>query len=78
MNPSQAATTIALPKTGWRAHTALAVPLAAQQVGLQMMGAVDVAMLGHYSADALAGAGVANSLVFTITCVGMGVMMGLD
>jgi MATE family multidrug resistance protein len=78
VNPSQAAATIALPKTGWRAHTALAVPLAAQQVGLQMMGAVDVAMLGHYSADALAGAGVANSLVFTITCVGMGVMMGLD
>ena len=42
------------------------------------MGAVDVAMLGHYSADALAGAGVANALIFTITCVGMGVMMGMD
>jgi multidrug resistance protein, MATE family len=69
---------IALPKTGWRAHTALAVPMAAQQVGLQLMGAVDVAMLGHYSPAALAGAGVANSLVFTITCVGMGVIMGLD
>ena len=78
MNINQAAATIALPTTGWRAHTALAVPLATQQVGLQLMGAVDVAMLGHYSADALAGAGVANALIFTITCVGMGVMMGMD
>ncbi|MBP9084694.1 MAG: MATE family efflux transporter [Kofleriaceae bacterium] len=78
MNLNQAAATIALPATGWRAHTALAVPLATQQVGLQLMGAVDVAMLGHYSADALAGAGVANALIFTITCVGMGVMMGME
>jgi len=56
----------------------LALPLAAQQVGLQLLGAVDTAILGRYSADALAGAGVANGLVFSISCVGMGIVMGLD
>jgi MATE family multidrug resistance protein len=57
---------------------ALALPLAAQQVGLQLMGVVDTALLGRYHADALAGAGLGNSLVFSISCVGMGIVMGLD
>lgn len=57
---------------------ALALPLAAQQVGLQLMGTVDAVMLGHWQDSALAGAGVANGLLFTITCVGMGIVMGLD
>jgi MATE family multidrug resistance protein len=61
-----------------RAQVALAVPLAAQQVGLQLMGAVDAAMLGRWDPAALAGAGVANGLVFTISCIGMGIVMGLD
>jgi multidrug resistance protein, MATE family len=73
----QAASVVMTPAT-WRSHSALALPLAAQQIGLQLMGMVDVAMLGHYHPDALAGAGVANSLVFSVSCVGMGVMMGLD
>jgi MATE family multidrug resistance protein len=60
------------------AQLALAIPLAAQQVGLQLMGVVDTALLGRYDADAMAGAGVANGLIFAITCVGMGVVMGLD
>jgi len=67
------------PRTGeLRAHVALALPLAGQQIGLQLMGAVDTAMLGRWNPDALAGAGVANGLVFSITCVGMGIVMGLD
>jgi MATE family multidrug resistance protein len=60
------------------AQLALAVPLAAQQVGLQLMGAVDTAFIGRYSPAALAGVGVANALVFTISAIGMGVVMGLD
>jgi MATE family, multidrug efflux pump len=59
-------------------QAALAAPLMLQQLGLMLMGAVDTAMLGRYSPEALAGAGVANSLVFAITCVGMGVILGLD
>ena len=56
----------------------LAVPLAAQQVGLQLMASVDQALLGHYSDAALAAAGIGNNLLFAISSLGMGVMMGLD
>lgn len=56
----------------------LAVPLAAQQLGFQLMGTVDAAMLGRYSKDALAAAGIGNSLLFAITSVGLGVVLGLD
>ena len=42
------------------------------------MGLVDTVMLGHYSETALAGAGIANSLLFAFTAFGMGVVMGLD
>ena len=56
----------------------LAAPLAAQQVGFQLMGMVDALMLGRYSDAALAGAGVGNNLLFAVSCVAMGVVMGLD
>jgi MATE family multidrug resistance protein len=42
------------------------------------MGVVDVAMLGRYSDAALAAAGIGNNVYFAITCVGMGIVMGLD
>ena len=56
----------------------LAGPLALQQVGFQLMGTVDALLLGHYSEAALAGAGVGNNLLFGITSIGMGIVMGLD
>ena len=56
----------------------LAFPLAAQQVGFVAMGVVDALLLGRYSDAALAGAGVGNNLLFGVTCVGMGIVMGLD
>ena len=62
----------------WRQLSALAGPLALQQIGLLLMGAVDTALLGRYSAGALAGSGVGNSMFFAISCVGMGILMGLD
>lgn len=61
-----------------RQQLELAIPLAAQQLGLMLMGLVDTAILGRYSRDALGGGGVANALVFGISCVGMGIVMGLD
>jgi MATE family multidrug resistance protein len=61
-----------------RAQIRLAVPLAAQQVGVQLMGAVDAALLGRSSDAALAGAGIGNNLLFGITALGLGVVMGLD
>ena len=54
------------------------MPLAAQQLGLQLMGTVDAALLGRYSDSALAGAGVGNNLLFAITAVGLGIVMGMD
>lgn len=56
----------------------LATPLAAQQVGLVMMSLVDTAILGRYHPDALAGAGIGNGLTFAMTCIGLGVVLGLD
>lgn len=56
----------------------LAAPLAAQQVGFQLMGTVDALMLGRYSDAALAGAGVGNNLLFGITSIAMGIVMGMD
>jgi MATE family multidrug resistance protein len=56
----------------------LATPLVAQQAGHHLMGVVDAAMLGRYSDAALAGAGVGNNLYFAISCVGMGIVMGMD
>lgn len=61
-----------------RAQIALAIPLAAQQLGFQLMGSVDAALLGRYDDVALAAAGVGNNLLFAITAIGLGVVMGLD
>jgi len=42
------------------------------------MGTVDAALLGRYDDTALAAAGVGNNLLFSITSVGYGIVMGLD
>jgi MATE family multidrug resistance protein len=66
------------PRGELRAQIALAIPLAGQQLGFQLMGLVDAAMLGRWSDAALAGATVGNNLLFTITALGLGIVMGLD
>ncbi len=59
-------------------HIRLAIPLAAQQLGFQLMGTVDAALLGRFDDTSLAAAGVGNNLLFAITSIGMGIVMGLD
>lgn len=61
-----------------RALVTLAIPLALQQLGFQLMGTVDAAWLGRYDDTALAAAGVGNNLLFAVTSIGMGIVMGLD
>ncbi|MBA3459795.1 MAG: MATE family efflux transporter [Deltaproteobacteria bacterium] len=61
-----------------RALMMLALPLALQQLGFQLMGTVDAAWLGRYDDTALAAAGVGNNLLFAITSIGLGLVMGLD
>jgi MATE family multidrug resistance protein len=66
------------PKSETTAMLWLAAPLVAQQAGHHLMGVVDAAMLGRWSDSALAAAGVGNNVYFAITCVGMGIVMGMD
>jgi MATE family multidrug resistance protein len=72
--PSQPWSVGAELKALWR----LALPLALAQAGQATMGLVDTAVLGRLSATAQAGAGLGNSLVFTVSFFGMGVMLALD
>ncbi len=61
-----------------RAQIALAIPLVGQQLGFQRMGRVDAALLGRWSDATLAGATVGNNLLFAISSLGLGIVMGLD
>lgn len=56
----------------------LAAPLAAIHAGNQLMSLVDVAVVGRLGAASLAGVGLANGIFFSLSILGMGVMMGLD
>ncbi|HEY0840985.1 MAG TPA: MATE family efflux transporter [Vulgatibacter sp.] len=56
----------------------LAAPLAAIHAGNQLMSLVDVAVVGRLGADSLAGVGLANGIFFSMSILGIGVMMGLD
>lgn len=61
-----------------RQQLQLAIPLAAQQLGFQLMGTVDMVLLGHHAKASLAAAGLGNNLLFAVTSIGMGIVMGLD
>ncbi len=61
-----------------RAHLKLAWPLCLGQAGQQVMALVDSAMVGHFDRVALAGFGVANTLLLTLTFLGVGIVLGLD
>jgi MATE family multidrug resistance protein len=56
----------------------LAAPLAAAQAGTQLMGLVDVAVLGRLGPRELAASGLGNAVFFAISVVGMGMMFGID
>jgi MATE family multidrug resistance protein len=56
----------------------LAAPLAAAQAGTNLMGLVDVAVLGRLGARELAGAGLGNAIFFAFSILGMGMGMGID
>jgi len=56
----------------------LAAPLAAAQAGNQLMGLVDVSVLGRLGARELAASGLGNAVFFAFSVVGMGLMFGID
>jgi MATE family multidrug resistance protein len=56
----------------------LAVPVTAAQAGTQMMGLVDVAVLGRLGARELAASGLGNAIFFAFAILGTGIVSGLD
>jgi MATE family multidrug resistance protein len=56
----------------------LAAPLAAAQAGTQLMGLVDVAVLGRLGAREIAGSGLANAIFFAFSIMATGLVMGVD
>src|SRR4051812_13577678 len=56
----------------------LAGPLAAAQAGTQVMGLVDLAVVGRLGARELGAAGLGNAIFFTISILGMGIVFGVD
>jgi len=57
---------------------ALAFPLAAAQAGTQLMGVVDIAVLGRLGGRELAAAGLGNAVFFAVSIFGMGLVFGVD
>jgi len=56
----------------------LALPLIFANVGQVLIGVVDTALVGRLGQVELAGAGLGNSIYFTIAVLGLGIMSGLD
>jgi len=69
---------LARPLDELRALLALAIPLSVANLAQVMIGAVDTAIVGRLGAVELGGAGLGNTLYFTVSVVGMGIMLGLD
>ncbi len=61
-----------------REQVKLAIPLALQQLGFQLMNTVDALLLGRYDDTALAAAGTGGNLLFVVVAIGLGILMGMD
>lgn len=61
-------------KTDLEATLHLSYPIVIAQIGIVLMGVTDNLMVGGVGAEALAAAGVANSLFFLIAVIGIGVL----
>jgi len=62
----------------FREMLALALPIAAVQLGLMAMGVVDTVMVGHLSAEALAAVALGTVYFFAVAIFGMGTLLALD
>ena len=56
----------------------LAGPLAAAQAGTQIMALVDLAVLGRLGAREPGAAGLGNAIFFTVSVIGIGLILGVD
>jgi MATE family multidrug resistance protein len=69
---------MSLLRTEVRRVVALALPVAATQVGTMLLGFVDTLMLGRVGAEALAASAIANVWIFGTTQLALGTLFGLD
>jgi len=56
----------------------LSLPIVTVQVGMMLMGVVDSAMVGRYSAEALGAVALGNLYWFAVVSIGQGTLMALD
>jgi multidrug resistance protein, MATE family len=56
----------------------LAIPIALGELGWMSMGLVDTMMLGRFSPDSMAAAGLGGHLFFSVAIFGIGLMLSLD
>ena len=56
----------------------LAFPLFIGSLGHTLIGAVDVLILGRYKIEALASVSIANSIIFTIFILGIGIVTAIS
>ncbi len=61
-----------------RALLLLAGPIAASQIGQQLIGVVDTAVVGRLGTVAIGAVGLGNALFSAIAVIGVGIMLGLD
>lgn len=61
-----------------KATIRLAIPLAIAQLSTYIMGVVDTACVGRFSAEALAAVAIGNSIHWGFAALGMGVSLALD
>ncbi len=62
----------------FNALTRLAAPVAATQLGMMLMGVVDILMVGHVGTGELAAASLGRLWVFGSSLFGMGLLLGVD
>lgn len=65
-------------RSDFKALARLAVPIVVTQIGVMFMGVVDILMVGHVSATALAAVALANLYLFGVSTFGLGTLFALD
>jgi multidrug resistance protein, MATE family len=61
-----------------RALSTLALPVMALEMGMMLMGVVDILFIGHVSATALAAVALAHIYYYSAVMLGLGTLMGFD
>jgi MATE family multidrug resistance protein len=65
-------------KAYWQQLIRLAFPITMGQLGIVLMGVVDVVMLGQYNTNAMSAAGVGSAVFFLTALLGMGTLQSVS